>query len=289
MGILDSITGSVGDMLTGGISGLFGMAGASDANSAAAANFQQQMNFEQGMRATQYQTAVGDLKAAGLNPMLALIHGGAGVPPAPSAPAYVSPVGAGVTSGARGFEVANEARKRSQEIENLKQSQTIKGPVEKLAETASNAVADIPAAAKSVGESAAKAVLSVEKVLDSAKASAAAAASSIPSGDSAVDIVRASPDSVLGKAQSAASGIVNSAVDFADRFRGAKARADSVSQESASSRRAQAEKAAKATGSFSGPWQKVEAEVLRAGKANPADAEGLMQAYRSWRKREYGF
>ena len=46
---------------------------------------QKQMDFQERMRASQYQTAVKDLSAAGLNPMLAYQQGGAGTPQGASA------------------------------------------------------------------------------------------------------------------------------------------------------------------------------------------------------------
>jgi hypothetical protein len=49
-------------------------------NQASAEQAQKQMDFQERMRKTQYQTTVEDLKAAGLNPMLAYTQGGAGTP-----------------------------------------------------------------------------------------------------------------------------------------------------------------------------------------------------------------
>jgi len=74
--------------ITGGLLGFIGQERANKANwdiadaanRASAQQAEAQMAFQERMRQTQYQTAIEDMKKAGLNPMLAYSQGGAGVP-----------------------------------------------------------------------------------------------------------------------------------------------------------------------------------------------------------------
>lgn len=91
-GLVSSITGGdilkAGAGLVGSVLGGFGQAQSNQkswdiamaSNAASAEQAQKQMDFQERMRSTQYQTAVQDLKDAGLNPMLAYTQGGAGTP-----------------------------------------------------------------------------------------------------------------------------------------------------------------------------------------------------------------
>jgi hypothetical protein len=73
------------NMLGGIFSNNAQAAQAAAANAFSAQQSQAQMDFQERMRSTQYQTAVQDLQKAGLNPMLAYTQGGAGTPAGASA------------------------------------------------------------------------------------------------------------------------------------------------------------------------------------------------------------
>jgi len=116
MGFFSAITQPIASLIGSGIGAATSLVGGQAQNAASAEQASKMMDFQERMRATQYQTAVADLKAAGLNPMLAYTQGGAGTPPGAMAPVG-NPLGAAGTSAKEGaLAVAQYNNMRSQNV-----------------------------------------------------------------------------------------------------------------------------------------------------------------------------
>jgi hypothetical protein len=101
--------------LSGAVGGILGFIGqqqtnqknwdiAQAANQASAEQARAQMDFQERMRATQYQTAIDDMKKSGLNPMLAYSQGGAGTPSGAMGQVSVAKVGNAIGSALQGYQ-----------------------------------------------------------------------------------------------------------------------------------------------------------------------------------------
>lgn len=119
------------------IAGAAGLVGGVMKNQGSVAQSDRQRTWESEMRDTQYQTAVRDMKAAGLNPMLAYSQGGAGTPASGMAQIedVVSPA---VNSAVSTYQAGIAAQQQKQQIEQSKaQTELIQAQA-----AATNATAD---------------------------------------------------------------------------------------------------------------------------------------------------
>ncbi len=105
--------------------GLIGSKGAASQNAASAKAAQAQMDFQERMSNTQYQRGMEDMRAAGLNPILAYKQGGAGTPggstysPVNVGAAAVTGAGAGAATALALRRFKMEERKNIAEIDKL--------------------------------------------------------------------------------------------------------------------------------------------------------------------------
>lgn len=160
-GLISSITGGdvlkAGAGLVGSALGMFGQSQtnqkswdiAEASNAASAAQAQAQMDFQERMRKTQYQTTVEDLKAAGLNPMLAYTQGGAGVPAGAmgsiSTPQYKSPISSGKEAAVNIAAVMADVGKKDAETTEAVSRTTVNEQQAKLIDAQTNlAILEMP-------------------------------------------------------------------------------------------------------------------------------------------------
>lgn len=140
-----------------------------------------QMEFQREMSGSSYQRAVGDLKAAGLNPMLAYSQGGASTP---GGAMGQSPSASGVMPHmenvyAPGVSTASEIAKTVSDLMSAEQQRKIKGPLENVAKEASAVIDALKAEVAPLGRVVSEAVLKIEDTLKGASVTSAPAVKAV--------------------------------------------------------------------------------------------------------------
>jgi hypothetical protein len=133
--------------ITGGVLGFIGQQQTNQknwdiANAANAASAQQaanQMSFQERMRDTQYQTAVEDMKKAGLNPMLAYSQGGAGTPSGAMGQVSTAKLGNALGAGVAGYQ-AMQLNNAEVELKKAAEENTSASTIKTEADTIQTAV-----------------------------------------------------------------------------------------------------------------------------------------------------
>lgn len=123
----EAAAGQGGSLVGGILGGIGSYMGVVSANQAAQENLDRQLRFQRKMSNTAYQRAMRDMRAAGLNPMLAYQRGGA-TSPAGVMFAPQSELGAAVTSAREAARAASEIALRKESAKLAKQqAQTSRG------------------------------------------------------------------------------------------------------------------------------------------------------------------